>query len=521
MKKRIEAILCDLDGVLTQTAKLHARAWKLLFDELFAQDARKTGSTYHEFVIATDYPKYIDGKPRLEGITSYLEARGIQLPEGSSTETPDTITVHSLGKKKNALFHELLAKEGVEVYLPSIEAVKVWKEKGLKTAVVSSSKNCRTVLEAAGITHLFDVVVDGIVAEEKKIPGKPQPDTFLYAARLLRVEPSVAAVTEDAAAGIEAAVKGGFGLAIGILKENNSELLKQSKTDIIINNLGELAYTGSSLRYPQDFEALSHACLCEHHIGGELKSKKPVFFFDYDGTLTPIIAHPEDALLSPDTRKKLSQLATLAPVTIISGRDKADVKKLVGLENLFYAGSHGFDIEGPQQETFGLPEGNSIIEVIKEVTRALQRKLSSLEGIQIEPKKYAVAVHYRNARKNAWPKVTALTQELVDQYSGLRTGLGKMVIEVRPDLDWNKGKAMQWIAAKLQLPASNLHYFYIGDDITDEDAFKLLPENGTGIVVDNHQSPTYADYRIDSTAEIDTLLDGFIRIIEKQHNKDE
>ena len=521
MKKKIEAILCDLDGVLTQTAKLHARAWKLLFDELLAREARKTGSTYSEFIIATDYPKHIDGKPRLEGIRSYLKARGINVPEGSSTETPDTITVHSLGKKKNALFHELLAEEGVEICHPSIKALTSWKEKGIKTAVVSSSKNCRPVLEAAGITHLFDVVVDGTVAEEKKIPGKPQPDTFLYAARLLRVEPSVAAVAEDAAVGIEAAAKGGFGLAIGILKETNSELLKQSKTDIIINNLGELAYTGSSLRYPQDFESLSHAYLCDHHIGKELASKKPVFFFDYDGTLTPIVAHPEDALLSEATREKLSQLATLAPVSIISGRDKDDVKQLVGIETIYYAGSHGFEIDGPQEVSLSFPEGDSIMEAIEEIARALQGKLSSFEGIRIEAKKFAVAVHYRNTQKNVWPKITALTQELVNQYSGLRTGVGKMVIEVRPDLDWDKGKAMQWITDKLQLREVNLHCFYIGDDITDEDAFKALPENGTGIVVDDHQSPTYADYRIDSTAEIDTLLDSFIRTIEKQYTKDE
>nr|WKN38635.1 trehalose-phosphatase [Tunicatimonas sp. TK19036] len=521
MKKEIEAILCDLDGVLTQTARLHARAWKLLFDELLTKEAAKNQAMYREFVIATDYPKYIDGKPRLEGIRSYLEAKNIKIPEGSSTESIDTMTVHSLSKKKNTLFHELLTKEGVEVYPASIDAVRAWKEKGIKTAVVSSSKNCQPILDAAGVTHLFDVVVDGIVAEEKKLLGKPQPDTFLQAARMLKVEPSRAAVAEDAAAGIEAAVKAGFGLVIGILKENNSELLKQSKTDIIINNLGELAYTGNSLRYPQDFAALEHACLCEHHIGGEIRSKKPVFFFDYDGTLTPIVPHPEDALLSPATREKLSQLAKLAPVIIISGRDRDDVKQLVGIENIYYTGSHGFDIEGPQQVAFGLPEGNSIIETVEEVARALQKKLSSLEGILVEPKKYAVAVHYRNARKNVGSKVIALTQELVDQYPGLRTGAGKMVIEVRPTIDWDKGKAMQWIADKLCLQELGFHHFYMGDDITDEDAFKLLPEHGTGIIVGDHQSPTYADYRIDSASEMDELLDSFIRIIKKQHKEDE
>jgi trehalose-phosphatase len=214
-------------------------------------------------------------------------------------------------------------------------------------------------------------------------------------------------------------------------------------------------------------------------------------------------------------------LATLAPVTIISGRDKADVKKLVGIENLFYAGSHGFDIEGPQQVTFSLSEGDKIIKSIKDVTYKLQEELKEFTGVQVEPKKYAVAVHFRNAQKSAWPKIIAITRQLADRHSGLKTGEGKMVVEVRPDLDWDKGKAMQWIGGKLHLQEPNFHHFYIGDDITDEDAFKALPENGTGIVVGNHQSPTYADYCIDSATEINNLLDSFIRIIKKKHKNND
>ena len=150
MKKLIKAILCDLDGVLTQTAKLHARAWKTLFDDFLQKQIKDEHAEYRLFDIASDYPQYIDGKPRLEGVRSYLKARGIKIPEGNPDDAQDTVSVHGLGKKKNLLFHSLLKEEGVEVITPSVKAIREWKSKGMKTAVVSSSKNCRPVLAAAG-----------------------------------------------------------------------------------------------------------------------------------------------------------------------------------------------------------------------------------------------------------------------------------------------------------------------------------------------------------------------------------
>lgn len=515
MKKRINSLLCDLDGVLTQTAELHAIAWKHLFDEVLMQEAEKTKGAYQEFVIATDYPEYIDGKPRLAGIRSYLKARSLNIPEGHEDDSEDAMTVHGLGKKKNRLFHELLDSEGVEVYPASIKAIEDWKGKGLKLAVVSSSKNCRSVLQSAGITHLFEVIVDGNVAQEKNLAGKPGPDTFLHAARLLKTEPGMAAVAEDAMAGIEAAKNGKFALAIGILKENNARLLRQSKADVVVKDLGEMVFTGESLRYPLSFEKLEHACLCEHHIGKSLWSQEPVFFFDYDGTLTPIVAHPEDALLSSTTREKLKTLAEMVPVAIISGRDKDDVKKLVGLENIFYAGSHGFDIEGPGHVTHRLPQGDEIIPSVKKAIPLLQESLKGFEGVQVEPKKFAVAVHYRNTPKENWQQVQEKTRQIADDFPNLKTGEGKMVMEIRPNLDWDKGKAMQWVAGKLNVQSAKFHHFYAGDDLTDEDAFKALPENGTGILVGNHEGDTYADYRVDGPQEINRLLDSFTGIIKK------
>ncbi|MBL6447681.1 trehalose-phosphatase [Fulvivirga sp. 29W222] len=515
MKKKIDSLLCDLDGVLTKTADLHARAWKLLFDDLLEQASEGTLGVGQKFVIATDYPKFIDGKPRLEGIRSYLKARKLDIPEGDKDDPAEMKTVHGLGKKKNQLFHKLLNAEGVKIYAASIKAITAWKNKGLKIAVVSSSKNCLSILQSAGIEQLFDAIVDGNVAQEKGLAGKPEPDVFLYAAFLLQTNPKNAAVAEDAAVGIEAAKRGKFALSIGILKENNARILLKSEADVTVRDLSEITYTGESMRYPLSLEKLDHACLSEYHISRSLQLYEPVFFFDYDGTLTPIVAHPEDALLSQATRERLKTLSERASVAVISGRDKDDVKKLVGLENIFYAGSHGFDIEGPGSVTHHVPHAQDIMRSVIKATALLQEKLQATDGVQIEPKKFAVAVHYRNTPKDLWQEVREVCQQVADQFSNLKNSEGKMVMELRPDVDWDKGKAMEWVAGKLGVQSPQFHYFYMGDDFTDEDAFRALPENGTGILVGSHEGYTYADYHVKGPEEIDQLLTSFINIIQK------
>ncbi|GAL85732.1 hypothetical protein MYP_2961 [Sporocytophaga myxococcoides] len=241
----ITTLLCDLDGVLTRTAKLHAKTWKILFDEFLKKQAEQHNEEFQEFNTATDYPKYVDGIPRLDGIKSFLKSRNISIPEGTSDDPNTSITVNGLGKQKNLIFHKLLKTEGVETFSSSIEALKAWRKSGLKLAVVSSSKNCKQILEASGIVNLFDVIVDGVIREEKKLRGKPYPDTFLYACKLLQVKPDDTAVAEDAASGIKAAVKGNFGFTIGIKNDNNFNLLKEAKADTIVNNLSELNYNGN------------------------------------------------------------------------------------------------------------------------------------------------------------------------------------------------------------------------------------------------------------------------------------
>lgn len=236
-KDRFDAVLFDLDGVLTATAKVHTVCWKKMFDEFLR---RCPDEPFESFNIKTDYPIHIDGKLREDGVRSFLKSRGIFLPEGDPAEPPSYETVHGLGKLKDGMFKEILHEEGVEVYEGAVELVKQLRDQGIKTAVVSASKNCKAVLEAASIEHLFDVRVDGEVANQLKLPGKPAPDKFLKAAQQLEVEPDRAVVVEDAISGVQAGRAGGFGLVIGVDRKGQAEELRKNGAHIVVSDPGEL-----------------------------------------------------------------------------------------------------------------------------------------------------------------------------------------------------------------------------------------------------------------------------------------
>jgi beta-phosphoglucomutase family hydrolase len=236
----VTTCLFDLDGVLTQTAKIHARAWKQMFDDFLQNWAQRTGEPFAEFDRPTDYDEYVDGKPRLDGVRSFLQSRGIDLPMGSPTDPSDAETVHALGTRKNDLVLELIREQGVEPYEGSVRFAEAARDQGMRRAVVSSSTNCRDVLVAAGIDHLFETVIDGTVAEREGLAGKPAPDTFLDGARKLGAEPAQAVVFEDALAGVEAGRAGAFGWVVGVDRTGQADALRRRGADVVVGDLGEL-----------------------------------------------------------------------------------------------------------------------------------------------------------------------------------------------------------------------------------------------------------------------------------------
>lgn len=235
----ITACLFDLDGVLTKTAKVHAAAWKQMFDAFLEQRANASGEEFRPFD-DHDYDEYVDGKPRSDGVRSFLKSRGIELPEGSPDDPGDAETVAGLGNRKNTLVLKLIAEQGVEAYEGSVRYVHAAIKAGMRRTVVSSSANCRAVLEAAGIEDLFEQIVDGHVAEREGLAGKPAPDTFLAGARLLGVERGEAAVFEDALAGVAAGKAGKFGYVVGVDRVGQAEALAAHGADRVVQDLAEL-----------------------------------------------------------------------------------------------------------------------------------------------------------------------------------------------------------------------------------------------------------------------------------------
>jgi beta-phosphoglucomutase family hydrolase len=236
----ITACLFDLDGVLTQTAKVHAAAWKQMFDEFLHERSEQTGEPFREFDARSDYDAYVDGKPRYDGVASFLESRGIELPAGTPDDPPDARTVDGLGNRKNELVLHLIERDGVQAYEGSIRYVSAARDAGLRRAVVSSSSNCRDVLEAAGMLDLFEEIVDGVVAAREGLRGKPAPDTFLEGARRLGAEPAEAAVFEDALAGVEAGRAGGFGYVVGVDRVGQADALREHGATVVVSDLADL-----------------------------------------------------------------------------------------------------------------------------------------------------------------------------------------------------------------------------------------------------------------------------------------
>ena len=236
-----EAWLFDLDGVITDTASVHAAAWKGTFDEYLKVVSEREESSYEPFEIDPDYYRYVDGKPRYAGVDSFLRSRGITVVWGDPNDPPSRETVCGIGNRKNALFNEVLRLRGVDVFESSIDLIQELRTRGRRVAVVTSSKNCGAVLQAAGIQNLFEVRVDGNVAAAKKLAGKPSADTYEQATLMLGTLPEQAVVVEDAISGVQAGRMGGFGLVIGVARSNDPEVLRQNGADIVVRDLAELS----------------------------------------------------------------------------------------------------------------------------------------------------------------------------------------------------------------------------------------------------------------------------------------
>ncbi|MGA9327387.1 MAG: trehalose-phosphatase [Salegentibacter sp.] len=502
MQHQITAGIFDMDGVITKTAKLHARAWKQMFDDYNEERRLEGHKTFQPFSIEEDYPKYVDGIPRYEGVREFLKSRQLDLPYGEPDDSPEMETLCGLGNQKNKVFLKILKDEGSEVFSENVEQIRNWKEQGLRTAIISSSKNCGEIIQSMGLRELFEVRIDGVDSAKQNIKGKPAPDIFLEAARRLGVSPSHTMIVEDAMAGVEAGHKGNFGLVVGIISGASKEELLQAGADMAVKNLQEVQIGVKRRHAPAE---LPSAMENIETLQAKFDKKKPLFFLDFDGTLAPIVERHEDAGMDDRMRELVGKLASEYSIAVISGRGLSDVKEKVGLENIYYAGSHGFEISGPGNFSKDNEEAQQVLPVFERLEPILKGKLAHIEGIRFERKKFTLAIHYRQVKEEQQSQVHLIVEKVLQDENQVIKGEGKKVIEIRPNIDWDKGKAVEMLKTKIDPEEKDPFAVYIGDDVTDEDAFEAL-QNGIGILVGDHGHETYANYSLKSVDEVKEFL---------------
>ncbi|HEX2404934.1 MAG TPA: trehalose-phosphatase, partial [Acidimicrobiia bacterium] len=442
-----------------------------------------------------DYLRYVDGKPRYDGVRSFLESRAIALPEGTRNDSVDAETVCGIGNRKNAHFLRVLQEDGAEAYPTSVRLVEGLQERGIDTAVITSSRNAEEVLAGAGVRHLFSVKVDGVDSDDLGLAGKPMPDIFLEAVRRLGVDPGRAAVVEDALMGVEAGRSGGFALVIGVDRAGQAAELEAKGADLVVSDLGEL------LPGPSYVDQLPAAL-----VGVSIpEGQRLAVFLDYDGTVTPIVPHPSQAVLSNATRSQLARLAAVCPVAVISGRDRADVESMVGLAGIHYAGSHGFDISRP--DGGNEERGAEFRPALEAAADELEQRISTIDGSWVEQKRYAVAVHFRQSAEDAEELISSAAQEVASGHPELRLAGGKKIFELRPNMEWDKGLALLHLLGVMGLDGNDVTALYIGDDETDEDVFRILDEGrGIGIVVGTEHRETMADFALKDPDQVVEFL---------------
>ncbi|MBL7071534.1 MAG: trehalose-phosphatase [Candidatus Omnitrophica bacterium] len=529
------SVIFDLDGVVTRTASVHGKAWKTVFDDYMKMREKRDAEPFREFTHESDYLPYVDGKPRYQGVKSFLESRNIHIPFGDASDPAGKETVCGVGNKKNDHFREILKRDGAEVFSSTIDLIKQLKEVGVKVGVASSSKNCKIILESVGHGNLFETRIDGVVSAELGLHGKPEGDIFVVAAEKLGTEPRESIVVEDATSGVQAGRNGGFGLVLGVARENNESDLLEHGADVVVRDISEIniewiekwfrrkpkPLPGEQADRETGFEPDPEKDGLKFKInpaylrsGKDLISdkRKFVFFLDYDGTLTPIVSRPDLAVISKEMKSTVEKLSGKHMVAIVSGRMREDVEGLAEIKDIFYAGSHGFDILGPGFSMIH-PKAKEAISVVAEVIEKLSKKLSNIEGLIIEKKKFSVAVHYRLVDEaKHLPQIKAFVENIAKEYGSLCLMKGKKVFELLPNISWDKGQAIRWIMKALKLSWKESSCVYIGDDVTDEYAFRSMRTRGTGILVSKDLRPSAADFWLSSPDEVRSLFEKIIAL---------
>jgi len=396
---------------------------------------------------------------------------------------------------------------------PTVALARQLRGAGVATAACSSSSHCQEILETAGVDDLFDICIAG----ERGLADDGDPAVLLEATRRLGMSPQRCVVVEDADAGVVAGRDGGFALVIAVDRSGRADELSPFDADIVVTDLSDVAVRTGDKRISE----IPNALESYGQLIGITNARESMLFLDYDGTLSPIVSDPSAATLVDGAAEALELVAAVCPVAVLSGRDLADIRTRVGRPGLWYAGSHGFELAGPDGTYHQNEAAAAFVPALGRAATELCDSLAQIPGVRVEHKRFAVAVHYREVAPENVGEIIAATHRL-GQRAGLRVTSGRMLVELRPDIDWDKGTALAWIRDRVEATGS-LMAIYIGDDLTDEDAFDTVQFDGVGIVVRHDEDgdrKTAANFTLQGPDQVREFLQRGSRWLAYKHQID-
>ncbi|MBT8078601.1 MAG: trehalose-phosphatase [Gammaproteobacteria bacterium] len=491
-----------MDGVVTDTASVHAAAWKRLFDDYLRTYAAGEGGEFRAFDAQAEYLAFVDGKPRYDGVSSFLQSRGIALPFGEPEDGPDRETICGLGNRKDGYFNDWLSRNRARAFPGTVEFIELLRTAGIRVGIFSSSRNMDAVLSSAGVDALFELRVDGRTMSRLDLPGKPDPAILNTAATELGVAIDRCVVVEDAIAGVQAGRRGNCALVIGIDRGAHADTLLEQGADLVVNDLSECRIDPHGNIVINRTGGLDPVWKRSDAIATVLGERRLAVLLDYDGTLTPIVSDYRKAFLADAVRTALEKLAAEHVVAVISGRDLADVRQLVGLDSVYYSGSHGFELAGPGDWSHTQEDAAGYLPDLDQAEQTLGAMLAGVPGHAIERKRFSVAVHYRQVDDALAGDVEQAVNEFLAANPRLIKGLGKKVFELKPALDWDKGRAVELLLATLGMTRDNSLALYVGDDVTDEAVFRVLRHPHMSIVISDDDRITSANYTLDDCDDV-------------------
>ncbi len=495
-----DAVIFHFDGFVADTAAIEAAAWKTTFDDYLARRPANENEDHSPFA-DDDYRRHVRNRPRPDGAADILASRRISLPRGAQEDTFEE-TICGLGNRVHNVFLDLL-DEAVPALESTVDLLRELQAAGIATGIYTPSHNWHRVLRAADIENLFAVHVDGVTAGGLARDGRPEPAVFFEIARRLAANPSRSILVVDAEAGVEAGREGGFAVVIGVNRTSGADELLACGADVVVDDLSHVEIRKGDKHVAQLPDALNSY----GQLVGVIAGREPFVCLDYDGTLSEIVSDPDAATFVDGAAEALERLAALCPVAILSGRDLADIRDRVGLPGIWYAGSHGFELIGPDGTYRQNDAAAAALPALETAAVELRDDLEPIPGARVEHKRFAVAVHYRNVAAEHVAEVAAAAHRRGRQH-GLRVTNGRKVVELRPNIDWDKGDVLRWISDSIHQPGRVVPV-YIGDDLTDEDAFDAIRYTGMGIVVRNDEDggrPTAAQFTLRGPREVATFL---------------